>query len=169
MRRRLFEFWPDVRAWPMLLASLAVVPMPVRLWVLRRRGNRIAPDVRIHSGTMMFGTQVTVGRRAYINRGCSIQAAVAVTIGDDVHLGPGVRIITISHEIGPSRRRAGERYSGPVAIGAGAWVGAGSQILPGVTVGSGAVVAAGSVVTGDVAADTLVGGVPARLIRALSD
>jgi acetyltransferase-like isoleucine patch superfamily enzyme len=169
MRRRVFQFWPDARAWPMLLASLAVVPMPVRLWVLRRRGNRIAPDVRIHSGTMVFGSQVTVGRRAYINRGCSIQAAVAVTIGDDVHLGPGVRIITISHEIGPSRRRAGERYSRPVAIGDGAWVGAGCEILPGATVGAGAVVAAGSVVTGDVAADTLVGGVPARLIRALTD
>lgn len=168
MRRRLLQFWPDAPAWPMLLASLAVVPMPVRLWVLRRRGNRIAPDVRIHSGTMVFGSQVTVGRRAYINRGCSIQAAVAVILGDDVHLGPGVRIITISHEIGPSGRRAGDRYSGPVTIGAGAWVGAGSQILPGVTVGPGAIVAAGSVVTDDVAADTIVGGVPARMIRSLA-
>jgi acetyltransferase-like isoleucine patch superfamily enzyme len=168
MRRRLLQFWPDASAWPMLLASLAVVPMPVRLWVLRRRGNRIAPDVRIHSGTMVFGSQVTVGRRAYINRGCSIQAAVAVILGDDVHLGPGVRIITISHEIGPSGRRAGDRYSRPVTIGAGAWVGAGSQILPGVTVGPGAIVAAGSVVTDDVAADTIVGGVPARMIRSLA-
>lgn len=152
----------------MLFGSLAVVPLFARRWVLQRRGHRIAPDARIHSGTIVHGRHLTVGRRAVINRGCAIQADVAVTMGDDVHVGPGVRILTTSHDIGPSRRRAGARYSRPVTIGAGAWIGAGCQIMPGVTMGAGAIVASGSVVTGDVAPDTLVGGVPARVIRALA-
>jgi maltose O-acetyltransferase len=168
MRRRLLQIWPEAGDWPMLFASLPVVPLFARRWVLQRRGHQIAPDALISSGTIVHGRHLSVGRRVFVNRNCAIQADVAVTVGDDVHLGPAVRIVTTSHAIGPPRRRAGERYSEPVAIGAGAWLGAGCQIQPGVTVGAGAIVAAGSVVTDDVAADTLVGGVPARVIRALA-
>ena len=167
MRRRLSQIWPDADDWPILFASLAVVPLSLRLWILRRRGHQIAADARIYGGTTIHGAFFTAGPGAFINRGCSIQADAAVTIGDGAHLGPGVRIITTSHEVGPSERRAGERYSWPVTIGAGAWIGAGCQILPGVTVGPGSIVAAGSVVTEDLPANTLAGGVPARVIRAL--
>jgi acetyltransferase-like isoleucine patch superfamily enzyme len=167
MRGRLLRIWPEMADWPVLLARMAGVPLFVRRWVLSRRGHRLATDVRIHAGTLVHGAWLTVGRDTFINRDCVIQADAPVTIGEEVHLGPGVRITTVSHEIGPSHRRAGDRFSKPVSIGTGAWIGAGSQILPGVTVGAGAIVAAGSVVTADVPADTLVGGVPARVIRPL--
>jgi maltose O-acetyltransferase len=167
VRRRLTQPWPDADDWPILFASLAGVPLFLRLWILRRRGHRIAADARIYAGTTVHGACLSVGRGAFINRGCTIQADVAVTIGDDAHLGPGVRIITTSHQIGPPRRRAGERYSRPVTVDAGAWIGAGCQIMPGVTVGEGAIVAAGSVVTEDIPPNALAGGVPARLIRPL--
>jgi maltose O-acetyltransferase len=167
VRRRLTQIWPDADDWPILLASLAGVPLSVRLWLLRLRGHRIAPDARIYAGTTVHGACLTVGRRAFINRGCTIQADVSVTIAEDAHLGPGVRIVTTSHEIGPPERRAGERFSRPVSIEAGAWIGAGAQIMPGATVGAGAVVAAGSVVTADIPPNSLAGGVPARVIRNL--
>jgi acetyltransferase-like isoleucine patch superfamily enzyme len=169
MRRRLLAIWPDAGDWAVRFAALACVPVRVRRRLLERRGHRIAPDARIHSGTIVFGAFLTVGPRAFINRNCEIQADVPVTVGDEVHLGPGVRIVTTSHDIGPSRRRAGERFSKPVTIGSGAWIGAGCQIMPGVTVGEGAVVAAGSVIIGDVPANSLSGGVPARTIRSLSE
>jgi acetyltransferase-like isoleucine patch superfamily enzyme len=63
------------------------------------------------------------------------------------------------------------RYAGlealPVTIGAGVWVGARAMIMPGVTIGDGAVIAAGAVVTKDVPPNTLVAGVPARIVREL--
>ena len=55
----------------------------------------------------------------------------------------------------------------PVRIGDGAWLASRAVVLPGVTVGEGAIVAAGAVVTRSVEPHTLVGGVPARLIRHL--
>jgi maltose O-acetyltransferase len=169
MRARLRRLWPDIRDWPVLIASLAGVPLFLRRWILTTRGHRFAADVRIHAGTIVHGSQLTIGRDTFINRDCVIQADAPVTIGEQVHLGPGVRITTVSHEIGPSHRRAGDRYTKPVTIGSGAWIGADSQILPGVSVGAGAIVAAGSVVTADVPADTVAGGVPARTIRSLTD
>jgi acetyltransferase-like isoleucine patch superfamily enzyme len=64
-------------------------------------------------------------------------------------------------------RRGGERYSRPVVVEDGVWVGACATILPGVTLGRGSVVAAGALVARDVPPHTLVAGVPARPIKSL--
>jgi maltose O-acetyltransferase len=57
----------------------------------------------------------------------------------------------------------------PVRIGNDVWIGGNVTILPGVTIGNNVVVAAGAVVTKDVPDDSLVGGVPARLIREIEN
>jgi maltose O-acetyltransferase len=77
-------------------------------------------------------------------------------------------ILTNSHRIAASGRRAGALDARPVTIEAGAWLSTRCTILPGVTVGRGAVVAAGAVVTTAVPANVLVGGVPAQIIRELA-
>ena len=66
-------------------------------------------------------------------------------------------------------RRDGSQFSAPVHLGDDVWVGAGAVILPGVTVGAGSVVAAGAVVTAHVPPMVVVGGVPARVLREVTD
>ena len=57
----------------------------------------------------------------------------------------------------------------PIHIGRHVWIGANATVLPGVTIGEGAIVAAGAVVTKDVPKNTMVGGVPARVIRTIDE
>ena len=88
-----------------------------------------------------FGKNITIGRRVFINAGCHFQDHGGVTLGDGCLIGHNVVFATLDHGTAPS------------------------TILRGVTVGDNAIIAAGSVVTKDVAANTVVGGVPARHIR----
>ena len=83
-------------------------------------------------------------------------------------IGPNVNLITSGHPLEPSQRR-GFVTAKPIAIERNVWVAAGATIIGGVTVGENSVVAAGSVVTRDVPPNTLVGGNPARVIRAIGD
>ncbi len=95
------------------------------------------------------------------NFGVHIYCLDSITIGKDVGLSHNVTLRDGDHHsvTGQSSGTA------PIVIGDHVWVGMNATILKGVTVGDGAVVAAGSVVTRDVPAHTLVGGVPAKVIR----
>lgn len=90
-----------------------------------------------------------------------------ITIGARCDIAPEVCFITGTHEPGDSSRRAGLGVARPILVGDGCWLGARVTVLAGVSIGDGAIVAAGAVVAGDVEPNTLVGGVPARLIRRL--
>jgi maltose O-acetyltransferase len=108
---------------------------------------------------------VTIGSGVFINRDCYIRPGTV--IGDNVNIGPFVRLVTDTHEIGTAKRRAGKVRHDPIVIGNGCWIGASVTILAGVVVGEGSVVAAGAVVAADVPENTLVAGVPARIVRSL--
>ena len=86
-----------------------------------------------------------------------------ITIGDDVLIGPKVNILSEEHPVNPADRKA--LMVRPVVIKNGAWIGAGATILPGVTVGENSIVAAGAVVNKDVPDNTIVGGIPAKVIK----
>jgi acetyltransferase-like isoleucine patch superfamily enzyme len=112
------------------------------------------------------GNEIRVGHNVFVNQNCTFYDLGGLDIADDVMIGPNVSIITTSHPIEPSQRRA-VTIGRPIVIEKGVWIATGATIIGGVTVGENSVVAAGSVVTRDVPANTLVGGNPARVIRSI--
>ncbi len=109
------------------------------------------------------GINIRLGKRVFINSGCKFQDQGGITIGDDVLVGHNCVIATLNHATAPNRR--GDMIPAPVIIEDKVWIGANVTILPGVTIAAGAILAAGAVVTKDVEAESIVGGVPARLLK----
>lgn len=110
-----------------------------------------------------FGQNIHIGRNVFINAGCQFQDHGGVTLGDGTLVGHNVVFATLNHVLDPARRA--EMIPAPIVVGRNVWIGSNATILQGVTIGDGAVVAAGAVVTHDVELRTIVGGVPARMIR----
>lgn len=111
-----------------------------------------------------YGFNITLGENVFLNFNCVILDIVAVTIGDETQIGPGVQILTADHPRDPVQRRNGLEFGRPIAIGRNVWIGGGALILPGVTVGDDAIIGAGSVVTRDVPPGATVAGNPARVL-----
>lgn len=112
-----------------------------------------------------FGKHIKIGKNVFINHGCSFLDLGGITIEDDVQIGPRVNVVTENHPVDPAKRRYLDLR--PVVIKRNAWIGAGATVLPGVTVGVNSIVAAGAVVNRDVPDNTIVGGVPARVIKSI--
>lgn len=126
----------------------------------------VAPDAFIEAPFhCSYGMNIHLGRRAYLNAGCTILDSAPVRIGDGAMLGPGVQIYCSEHHQDIALRRSGMEIARPVEIGNDVWIGGGAIILGGVTIGEGAIVGAGAVVTRNVAAGTTVVGNPARQHR----
>lgn len=110
-----------------------------------------------------FGKNITIGRNVFINADCKFQDQGGITIGDGALIGHGVVLATLNHDMDPEKRQ--QLHPAPITIGKRVWIGANAVVTAGVTIGDNAVVAAGAVVTKDVPANTVVGGVPARIIK----
>ena len=91
-----------------------------------------------------------------------------VTIGDNVFCAPYVGIYTAGHPVHPYPRNLGIEYNLPVTIGDNVWIGDKVSILSNVTIGKGSVIACNAVVTKDVPPYSVVGGVPAKVIKQIS-
>lgn len=148
------------------LSASWLVPPTFRLVLLRAGGCNVGKAL-ILDGVTVLGRQLHVEDGAFINQGALVEAHAPVTIRSGASVAMRCRIITSTHDLGTSAKRAGRLVCKPVTIEEGAWLGAGVTVLPGVVVGRGSVVGAGSIVTRDVPANTLVVGSPARVVRAL--
>lgn len=127
-------------------------------------GVRLSGGARIHYANVGIGTGTWVG---YGSQLISTRSA-AIQIGTNCDLGPEVMLVVGSHELGAPRRRAARGLSSPIDIGEGTWLGARSTILGGARIGAGSVVAAGALVLpGDYPANSLLAGVPARVVKEL--
>jgi len=112
-----------------------------------------------------FGRFIQLGKNVFINHACSFLDMGGISIEDGVLIGPKVNLITENHPLEPSERQS--LVLKRILIKRNAWIGAAATILPGVTIGENAIVAAGAVVSKDVPDNTIVGGVPAKVIKAI--
>ena len=113
------------------------------------------------------GKNIHIGKNVFLNMGCKFQDQGGIFIGDGALIGHNVVLATLNHAQSPSDRAS--MIPAPIRIGKNVWIGANATVLPGVTIGDGAIVAAGAVVAKDVPENTIVGGVPARIIRTISE
>ena len=112
-----------------------------------------------------FGKNIQFGQNVFVNSGCHFQDQGGIKIGDGVLIGHNVVLATINHDLDPAQNR--KNHYAPITIGNHVWIGSNATILSGVTIGDWAVVAAGAVVTRDVPPRTIVGGVPANVIKTI--
>lgn len=153
------------------------------LYQHRGRGSKIYWSVRMDTPPYR---RFSLGRHSVVESFCCINNAVGdvvigdytriglhntiigpVTIGSHVNLAQGITVTALNHNFEDDSMRIDEQgvSTKPVVIGDDVWIGANAVVLPGVTLGSHVVVAAGAVVTKDVPDHTLVGGVPAKVIK----
>lgn len=113
------------------------------------------------------GKNITIGENVFFNSGCKFQDQGGIIIEDGALIGHNVMLATLNHCMIPEQRANLE--PAPIHIGKNVWIGANAMVLPGVTVGDGAVVAAGAVVTKDVPENAIVGGIPAKQIKSVTE
>ena len=160
----------------LLLIQGLVALLPAEAFIrVRPRLYRLA-GIRIGHGTVVSGrlrltgagpvtNRLIIGNDCYLNENITFNLGATVTLEESISVGMDCLFLTNTHEMGNARFRAGTVVPRPIRVGRDAWLGARVTVLPGVTIGPGAVVGSGAVVAGDVKANVVVGGVPARVIR----
>lgn len=137
--------------------------MPSEFMLYPGASLRVDGNFAIYTGCSIAvnpGARLTLGS-GYINNQSRIDCFKEISIGHDVILSSGVTIRdSDNHTVNGNKR-----HTVPIRIGDHVWIGLNVTILKGVAIGDGAIVAAGAVVTRDVPANTLVAGVPARIVK----
>lgn len=172
------KFWPQARKLKRVGRNFRIGKDSI---IVGGRGIQIGEAFSAHARTRLETyhqmqnepecVKLVIGNHVSLGYDCHIGAIGAVSIGDNVLIGSRVYISDHHHGssmpdelvIPPLQRRL--FFKGPVVIEEDVWIGEGAAILPGVTIGKGTVVGANSVVTKSFPAYSIVGGVPAKMIR----
>ncbi|HTW16065.1 MAG TPA: sugar O-acetyltransferase [Nocardioides sp.] len=139
---------------------------PLRRRLLEELLGAIGEETEIRPPLYVdYGSHLSIGARSFVNFGLVALDVAAITIGDDVQIGPNVQLLTPTHPVEPGPRRDKWEAAKPITIGDNVWLGGGVIVCPGVTIGADTVVGAGSVVTKDLPAGVVAVGNPARVVR----
>ncbi len=144
-----------------LIANFPI--MKVRYFFFRLAKISIGKKTIINMNTYILGSNnLEIGNMCHINQSCFLDARGGIKIGDNVSISHYVRLVTGSHNVQDAIFPVVLK---PIVIEDSVWIGIGATVLQGVKIGRGAIICAGSVVTKDVPEFTIVGGVPARVIK----
>jgi len=157
------------------LASKAISILPMtschglKSKILRLAGIQVGKNTQIWSSARFYGPNIKIGDNCFIGYGVQLfpTKTAAIEISNGCNIGTDVIIHTGGHHLGPATKRTGQGYSKSIFIGDGVRISTRSIILEGAMVGAGSQIAAGAVVIKDIPENTLVGGVPAKIIKTL--
>lgn len=142
-------------------------PDEIRDLLSQITGNEVDKSVDVFTPLYInYGKHTKIGKNVFINFDCTFLDLGGITIEDHVLIAPKVSLLSEGHPASPENRHS--LVVGPIHIKKNAWIGAGAIILPGVTVGENSIVAAGAVVSTNVPDNTIVGGIPAKVIKEIS-
>jgi acetyltransferase-like isoleucine patch superfamily enzyme len=142
-------------------------PAKIRNLLSQITGSEIDESVEVFTPLYInYGKHTKIGKNVFINFDCVFLDLGGITIEDNVLIAPKVSLLSEGHPLSPDDRHS--LVPGHIHIKKNAWIGAGATILPGVTIGENAIVAAGAVVSKDVTANTIVGGIPAKIIKEIN-
>ena len=147
----------------------------VSINALSANGINLGDHVSIARDSILFctgiiaqkGMGITIGDRTGISARAYFAGQGGIIIGSDVIMGPNVQVFSENHNFSDPALTIKQQgvTKQAVTIGNNCWIGASSIILAGVTIGDGCVVAAGSVVNKSFPANSVIAGIPAKLIK----
>lgn len=142
-------------------------PNEIRFFLSQITGSEIDESVTVFTPLHInYGKHTKIGKNVFVNFDCVFLDLGGITIEDNVQIAPKVSLLSEGHPTSISDRHS--LIPKPIHIKKNAWIGANATILQGVTIGENAVVAAGAVVSKDVPDNTIVGGVPAKVIKEIN-
>lgn len=136
--------------------------------LLNQIGYEIGEGTKI-VGPIFCTGKLKIGKNCWIGKNFFLNGNGTVEIGDNCDIAPEVAFQTGGHIIGDTIRRAGEGIIYSQIVGNGTWIGARAMIINNTSIGNSCVIAAGALVNKSVEDNTLVGGVPAKIIKDLND
>ncbi|WP_339878808.1 sugar O-acetyltransferase [uncultured Algoriphagus sp.] len=143
-------------------------PAIVRDFLSQITGTKIDESVVVFTPFHInYGKHTQIGKNVFINFDCVFLDLGGIIIEEGVLIAPKVCLSSEGHLISPKGRHS--LIPKPIHIKKNAWIGAGATILQGVTIGENSVVAAGSVVSKDVPDNTVVGGIPAKILKTIDE
>ena len=136
----------------------------IKRFLLNLAGYKIGKNTKV-VGPLNITGDLIVGENCWIGKELYILGNGLVTIGNNCDLAPCITFSTGGHEIGNSKRRAGEGKIFNITVKDGCWIGTRVTIINSVTISESCVVAAGALVNKDTKKSVVVGGVPAKVIK----
>lgn len=173
-RLDIFRFWYKNKLWGFqnALLSFRILHKESIIPILKSNGAVIGNNCDIETGLSFHNCNsfrnLIIGNNCHIGKNCFFDLRDKVEIGNNVVVSMDVSFIT---HIDMNKSSLRDRYPArhmPVIIGNDVYIGTGSKILMGVNIGQRAFIAAGALVNRDVECSTLVGGIPAKIIKTIS-